>query len=104
MLSLQSVTKCLLFLSPGDLIEDVGYKEWEIVGCSSPEKANAYNMSSTARCGGMRRNGLLAIGDCNTPHIFFCEKPATNTVPKNIMRLGDGERKHGIYDVSMFRK
>ncbi|XP_072935703.1 C-type mannose receptor 2-like isoform X2 [Epargyreus clarus] len=40
------------------------------------------------RCGGIGRSGLLAIGDCRRPSMFFCEKPAKGSITfKSILRL-----------------
>ncbi|XP_026484709.2 uncharacterized protein LOC113392473 [Vanessa tameamea] len=39
------------------------------------------NITSTdeERCGGFKRSGLLATGNCDIPSMFFCEKPASGT-------------------------
>lgn len=66
----------------GDRIEDLKYHDWEQHGCSR------YGNISEAefRCGGIRRTGLLSTWDCQTPSMFFCEKPANGSRAKNLLR------------------
>ncbi|CAG4963609.1 unnamed protein product [Parnassius apollo] len=44
----------------------------------------ASNETKRERCGGIRRSGLLATENCDSPAIFFCEKPS-----KGVHKFGD---------------
>ncbi|CAK1600109.1 unnamed protein product [Parnassius mnemosyne] len=48
----------------------------------------ATNETKSERCGGIRRNGLLAAENCDSPAIFFCEKPSKGTYKFKGLRQG----------------
>ncbi|KAL0849929.1 hypothetical protein ABMA28_011854 [Loxostege sticticalis] len=55
----------------GVRIQYTGYADWDLK-CS----INSTKNGKEPRCGGVVRGGLLTVHYCDTPSLFFCEKPA----------------------------
>ncbi|KAM3958245.1 C-type lectin 17 [Aphomia sociella] len=56
----------------GERIDETGYSDWDV-------KCGESGGQEGFRCGGIRRSGLLTVGNCSVPAIFFCEKPINST-------------------------